>query len=283
MRILVGSALVLVLLAGCFAPSKTATRAISKVEASKKEIDKVDDRVIQHAAASAFGTQKALEAAPASPQVDAARKFNDRVRLTIGEPQVRDALEVERIVQGLLDEDRRSREIAEAKLRQRDAEVVGLQDRITKLEGQLTKREADRDETFLDISALADRFVRIRAIFRWAIVLVLVLVFGPLLFRVLGILVPVTGPFAEIFASIFAKAGGTILKAAPLAAQKAGYVASEQFAKTQEALEDVVLAVQRLREDADIEKKIDPILRDATDRRTSRPVIKEVKQRLKLA
>lgn len=249
---------------------------------TEQRINSTRDKEVESAKANAYGVAKALDRAGRSPEVSVAYTLNDRVRLALGEPPARDALEVDRIVSGLLSSDSDQKKSADKLLARRDAELVGLQDRLVKLEATLGNQEAKRDAQFLDFSGLADRFVRLRTWFWLGVGAIFVLLVGPLLFRVLAIVAPATGPVAGIFASIFASAGKTILKAVPEAAEKAGYVAAERFQQVQGALDDTVTAIQEARRIPHVREKLEPILDKATDERVSRPVIREVKQRLNL-
>lgn len=274
----------LTLVTGCFfsSPAKKAAAQLEAVAKTEQRIDHTEQQKVDFAKANAYGVSKALDRAERTPEVSVAYTLNDRVRLALGEPLAKDALEVDKIVAGLLSEEAKARQAAEKALAKRDGELVGLQDRLAKLEGTLAKQEDKRDEQFLDFADLATKFVRLRSWFWLGVGFLAVLFIAPLAFRVLAILVPASGPVAGIFSSLFASAGRTILKAVPAAAEKAGYVAAEQFHRVQGALDDTVSAIQEARKIPQVREKLEPILDDATDERVSRPVIREVKQRLKL-
>jgi hypothetical protein len=277
-------ALLSLVLSGCLfrSPTKKAEARLEAVAKTEKRIDHTEQQQVDFAKANAYGVSKALDRAEKTPEVSVAYTLNDRVRLALGEPQAKDALEVDRIVAGLLSEEAKARQSAEKALAKRDEQLVGLQDRLVKLEGTLAKQEDKRDEQFVDFAGLATKFVRLRSWFWLGVGFLGVLFIAPIAFRILAILVPASGPVAGIFSSLFGAAGRTILKAVPAAAEKAGYVASEQFHKVQGALDDTVSAIQAARKIPHVRKELEPILADATDERVSRPVIREVKQRLKL-
>lgn len=274
----------LVLLTGCLfsSPSKKAAGVLADVKQTEQRIDTAEQKKVDFAKANAYGVSKALDRAERTPEVSVAYTLNDRVRLALGEPQAKDALEVDRIVSGLLSEEAKARQSAEKALAKRDGELVGLQDRLAQLESKLEKQESRRDEKLLDFAGLADRFVRLRSWFWLAVSAVLALFLAPLLLRLLAIFLPVTGPVAGIFSVLFAKMGRSVLTALPGAAERAGYVASEKVKEVQHTLDDLVTAIQEARKNPDIREKLEPILDNVTDERVSRPVIREAKQRLKL-
>lgn len=272
------------LLAGCLFPSpgKKAAAALETVHKTEQRIDQQERQKVDFAKANAYGVSKALDRADKTPEVSVAYTLNDRVRLALGEPAAKDALEVDRIVSGLLSEEAKARQAAEKALAKRDSELVGLQERLAGLEAKLDKQNEAKDRQFLDFAGLADRFVRLRSWFWLAVFGLGFLFLAPILFRLLGIFVPATGPVAGIFSALFAKAGGMILNGASGAAEKAGYVAAGKVSALQHTLDDMVTAIQEARKDPDIRRKLEPLLDDATDERTSRPVIREAKQRLRL-
>lgn len=273
-----------VLVTGCLfnPPSKRAEKALADVAKTEQRIDTAEQKKVDFAKANAYGVSKALDRAERTPEVSVAYTLNDRVRLALGEPQAKDALEVDRIVSGLLSEEAKARQSAEKALAKRDSELVGLQDRLAQLESKLEKQESRRDEKLLDFAGLADRFVRLRSWFWLSVSVVLALFLAPLLLRLLAIFLPVTGPVAGVFSALFAKMGRSVLTALPGAAERAGYVASEKVKEVQHTLDDLVTAIQEARKNPDIREKLEPILDNVTDERVSRPVIREAKQRLKL-
>lgn len=267
------------LLAGCFLPSRKADTALKAVQKAEAKISAVNEEQVKFAATSAHATAKALDQAPESKAVDVAKQFNDRTVLALPKPEAKDALAVEKLVDALLAE----RKESAAQLAKYDAQLVGLQAKLEGLQKALDKAETKRDETLFSIAGLADFAAKLKW-WAWAIGLaVFALVFGPMLLRLLALFVPAAGPVAGIASLVLGKIGGSLISAVPGAASRAGYVAASAAERTNTALEDLVVAIQKARKsDPALAEQLDPILGQVTGPRDSQRVIREIKDKLRL-
>lgn len=113
---------------------------ILKETETKEKIDGVKNEIDEKGKAYVFGTGLALDRETnASPAVKIAKEFNDKAQVILGPPKVADAAEMQKIVGGLLSEQKKEREDA----RKREEKLIG-EVAILNLEREKLRVELDK-------------------------------------------------------------------------------------------------------------------------------------------
>lgn len=269
--------LLLVGLTGCFGGvgSKQAEKALAKVEAAESKIAAVDAQRDAMGRVYIRGADAALRRqTERTPAIEAAASLVSRAGLIYGAPGTADALQVERVVDGLVSADQTALEAARRDLAAMDARVAGLEQQLRAAEKGLAKAEDNRDGVMRTASAFADKYLRIRNLVIWAVIVLAGIVVLPAVLRIAALFAG--GPLGGLLASTAGWYARSVTSAVPGALAKAGAVASDQFNRVSDTLASVVVGVERAKkQDPRIKEALKAILLAETDR-AQRPVIEDV-------
>lgn len=266
----------IIFVSGCayWSPASKQARIEAKLNKAEKSVDTNKDKQIEKAAGYISGTKTALSyETNKSPAVRIAADLNE-IAGTIIPPSVSQVVEFKQIVEGLLSTNELIRANAEKKLDSKNAEIVGLQSKLIDLEKKLEKTEAKRDEIATENARMANIWFRIKQIGYWIAILCGIL----LISHVLSLVLPV--PYNSIFgilSGLLGGAGKVVFGLAPAAKSFAGVVSEKSFNLLHATANDIVNAVQELKEkDKEAYSKLKPLLEKHTDIDSTQPVIKKI-------
>ena len=268
---------------GCRSPLASEKKAAAAVTAVKVAIDAKADAITDKAKGQVFATGLAMERETnESPALLLAKSFNLRAGLTLGPPDYQSAVDYAAIVSGALSTNATLQAEALKKLSAKDAEIIGLQAKLTLLQGKLAKTEARRDEDYAKAAAEAETWSRLKW---WA----WFTAFGfvglsclPIGLKVASLAFPILAPVAGIFENLLGSCVKAVFRVVPAATASAGVVGAAAYEKVDTALNHVVLAVQRTKASpAPSIEELRGQLKHATDTQ-SRAVIAEKKAELNL-
>jgi len=266
-------------LMGCQNPFNKQLKIEKTIATAQDKIDKNQDNINQSSKGYVFGADYSLSLDPEpSPYSAIAKDLTSRSLLLTGQPDLQTALFYQTLIKDLLSTNENIRAEAQIKLNKKDRENSLLQSENVSLKNKLTKIENEKDELARQFAKDAQLKFRIKQVFWWAIWIVGIM----MLMHIISIVLP--PPYNSIF-SIVAGLLGLIIKSilsfAPKAANFAGVVGKQAYEVSEKTLKDVVLSIQEIKKsDPELFLKIEPILKDNTDREVSRPKIQEIKQKL---
>lgn len=269
----------LLLLSGCANPFKKQTRAIAQSQKVENQILQYERDLVDKGKTYVYGADHSLSLdTNRNIYSNVAKDMTERSLLALGNPDVKEAQNVKEIVGGLVSSNKLNKFIAEQKLQSIDDQVVRSQNKIDKLEEELGITQDRERKLALEHSALANKWVLLKRIF-WIGVWVIGIA---VLIHILSFILP--PPYNSLFGIVsgfvgfFAKGA---FKLAPKAQEFAGVVGKSVFDTSEKTLKQLVEVIQEARDrDPDVKNKLDPMLKDATDKETTRPKIAAVKKEL---
>lgn len=285
------SFILIIFLTGCLTPTQKDNAAKSKVEKSEKAIQSNKESQLNKATGYTFAADYSLNKDPSPSAFSVvAKDMTRRSLLASGVPEAKTGLEYQKIVDGLISTNEQEKVSARIQLDRKDKELILIQSKVSQLEKAKTKAEEERDKISEENAKYANLVVRIKRILnwiKWGIICVIVLricsLFLPPPYNIIGSI------FDSIFGGLF-KLGSKVL---PKAKEAAGLVSLEVHRESEETLKSLVAAIQKIRDtevkpqdievnptNLKIKKLIDPILKDYTNKETSRRKIIDIKTNL---
>lgn len=258
-------------LAGCLSnPLSRFKSAEAKVAAAKDKKEKVEEKIESKAVPYTFGAQYALgkEENPSKPVV-VAKSFLDSSLTITGPPSFKDSLEFKQIVDGLLATNQLVIKNAEKQLAAKNQEVIQLQGQVISLGEKLTIVEKIRDDISLKNSEMANRWNMLKRIFWWGVWIAGFFIASQILSQILP------APYGSIF-GVLSLLGGLFIKIVssviPKTKEIGGVVAKSTYDSTNETLKQIILGVQKARQDESVAEKLDLELKAALDVSSKRKV-----------
>lgn len=269
----------LLLLNGCFSPLDLFRRAEKKVDKAEQAIAHNKDETIEQARGYIFAADYALGLDPLPSKFSMVGKsMTQRSLTTLGPPSMEAVLEYQKIINGLVSSNAVLVKKAEAALREKDAEVIGLQTRLNELEGKLSVAEREKDRLAEKHALMANKWSSLVKWIKWIVGGFLFFFVGGFLLKVAAVAMPALGPVASIIDSVLGGVGKMVFRISGDTAKKAAGVVDETYKDT---LSDLVEAVQEIKtKQPETFAKIEPILKDKTSKNITRPVINKVKAEL---
>jgi len=269
------------LLTGCIGgrPIWKQNRSEKALENAKYQIEENRNKTDKKAIGFTYGADWSLSLDPEPSRYSVtAKSMTERSLLSSGMPDIQTALEFQKIVQGLVSSNFFIQKEAKTQLYKKELEVSRLQSQSEMLEIKLGKAE-DKAKVVAEANAsLANKWSRLMI---WGKLIIGVVIFGFVLRLVAAVLPPPYSGIGGIIDITFGSIFKLITRAMPKVKEYANVVGKETFDVSEKTLTSLVGAIQQARDKhLDIKEKIDPILRDFTDKEISRPKITEIKESL---
>lgn len=272
-------------LAGCFSdPLSRLKNAQAKVEAAQTKKEKTEEKVVSKAVPYTFGALYSLGKVeePSKPVIIAKNLLDSSLTIT-GPPSFRDSLEFKQIIDGLMDTNMVKIKAAEGRLAAKNQEVIQLQGQIEGLGKDLEKANSKFTQISLLNSEMANKWNLLKRIFWWGVAIAGLFILS----EILSVALP--QPYGSIF-GILSFLGGLVVKfissVMPRSKEIGSVVSKTTFDQSETALRHLILSINTARQDEELKKKLDPILKDNTtkdgDGDGSRTKIDEVKKNMNL-
>lgn len=285
--------LIILLGTGCFGGPLKRFLGIQKAEIkTEQKIDKNKDETTEKAKQFIHGTGTALTADPnPSKYSEVAYDLNKRAEIVLGPPNYKEALEIDKIVAGLLSTNIQIKVNAQKALDKKDNEIVGLQGQLKELQVKLGKIEEEKDALGLKNSQLANTWQKIK----WWFWFIIWAVIGMFVFRVvMAVVPPPYNSVGFIVDGAFGIIGKLIFRALPKAAEYAHVVSKDIHQTSEKALHSLVDAIETIRhqeikpedvtpqaQNIQVKDLIDSTLLKVTDTDTREKIL-DVKKKLNL-
>lgn len=266
------------LLVGCFNPLKRFTSSKNKIqETEQKVVAKTNDK-FEYSVGYVYGANRALQQ-DTNPSIysNLARDLTERSLVITGLPKPKEVASFQQIVDGKLSTNIVENKKADELLKRKDSEIIGLQKNIDELNAKLDKQEKQFVKQSEENAKDAQLMVTLRRWFRIAMFSIA----GLIGFRIASIFIPQLAPFGMILDAV----GGGLFKlfsnALPKAKEAAGLVSKGAYDLSEKTLHQLVDAIETAKQqDPKVKETLGVILKDITDKDTTRPKILEVKKNL---
>ncbi len=151
-------------------PSEKANKAEQKVEQVKHDIDKKDDILIENGRGYLYGSLYSMSLDPfPSIYTTVAKSLGERAQIAIGSPEMAEIIQLREIVNNLVSSNKDLVIKGNKQLKDKDLEVVNLQQSINKLQDTLQVKEDKLKQINETNAGLADKFVKLKSIFWWIV------------------------------------------------------------------------------------------------------------------
>lgn len=280
---------------GCFGGPLKKFLGIQKTEIKTElKIDKNKDKTVDKAKQFVHGTGSALVADPnPSKYSEVAYDLNKRAEIVLGPPPYKEALEIDKIVAGLLSTNTQIKINAQKALETKDNEIVDLQMELNELHIKLDKIEEEKDKISLKNSVLGQKWHTLIKWIKWVFWGIIIGIILAVISQILSVVLP--PPYNGIFSIVALIVGGVgkmLFKLVPNAKSVAKVVDQGIHEESKIALTHLVSALQEIRskeinsENLPAQKLkfshlIDPILKDKTNLDSRKEIIK-IKEQLHL-
>lgn len=254
--------------------------------------------VLEQAGQMVYATGVALDRFTASytnifPAIKVAKDLNERASLTLGPPDLDDAIYLRQMVDDLLSENAKIKARGEEELRGKDHEITDLQTSRDTLKGDLAKVEAKLAADYKRAATKAEKWEKLVG---W--IHKIMWIIGISIATVIGVnvaamayppLLPVAAIVNRLTGGIFGGLGAAVFRLIPTAKKSAGVVdesnhvaLQQEHAVSETTLSHLVTAIGNLRNEKPevFETVVKPYLKDTTSDDLSRPKIKEVQAKL---
>lgn len=275
-------AVILALAVGCASPAQKKEKLEAKKEAKQEQLSTNKVAQVKQGAGMADAALHVIRKNPSPTIYDDVATMSLETSLLAFQaadvmPPSYEILKYRKMVDDLISTNAVIKAAASNQLQQVRATLAATEHREQTLSGELGKLQAKLDEVNAENAALATTWSRLKHLFWWIVwgvvgvfVIRLVAAVLPPPYNSFGFIVDhIIGFFAKGVFAIFSKAKDT-----------AGVVAKDAYELSESTLKQVVEAVQQARSDKKIAAVIDPILKDETDKNSTRLKITEVKKQL---
>jgi hypothetical protein len=196
-----------------------------------------------------YGTGQALKADPEKDKFNTvASDLNNRAELIVGPPPYEQAIEMDKIVAGLLSTNKQLKLDAEKLLGKKDAEIIGLQEKLADLEGKLNKIQKEKEDVSFQNSVLANKW---HSLVKWVKIVFWAVVIGAglaLLSQLLSVILP--PPYNGVFSAAAIMVSWLVrmvFSLFPNSKQFAKVIPQEEYQKSENTLKSLVDALQEIR------------------------------------
>ncbi|MEK6879992.1 MAG: hypothetical protein AABY22_10310 [Nanoarchaeota archaeon] len=259
----------------CQSPMFKWLKTEKNVQETKQNISKNKDNTVDAAKGYIYGANYSLKLDPnPNKYSEVAEKFTERATDVLGPPQLEEIIILKQIVNDLLSTNQSIIIRGEKELAEKDSQAINLQQENQELKEELTENEAKRDKVSFTNASLANKWVSIKRIFWWIVWAFI----GITLLRIFSAIVP--PPWNSVGFIVDYIFGGLIrgIFAILPKAKDTAKVVNQEYNTT---LSHIVEAIQEVKnKDNDTFKKLEPYLKDVTNKEVSRPLIEKTKQNL---
>ncbi len=166
----------------------------------------------------------------------------------MGPPNYKEALEIDKIVAGLLSTNVQIKIDAQKALDKKDNEIIGLQTELNKLQVKLGKIEEEKDKIGLENSVLGQKWRNLVLWFKWIFWIVVIGIVLAVVSQILAVVLP--PPYNGIFSIVALIVGGIgrmLFKLIPNARSVAKAVPQEIHEQSEKTLHSIVDAIETVR------------------------------------
>lgn len=282
---------------GCFGgPLKNFLGIQKKEDKTEQKIDKNKDETIEKARQFVHGTGTALQSDPSpSRYSEVAYGLNKRAEIVLGPPNYKEALEIDKIVAGLLSTNTQIKIDAQKSLDKKDNEIVGLQAELNKLQVKLGKIEEEKDKISLENSVLGQKWHSLIKWIKWIFWGIVIGIILAVVSQILSVALP--PPYNGIFSIVALIVGGIgkmLFKLVPNAKSVTGVIDKKIHETSEKTLHSLVDAIEVIRNqeikpediapqshNVKIKDIIDQTLLEITDKDTREKIL-DIKKKLNL-
>lgn len=271
------AACVCLILTGCINPFSKFLKQEKEIDKTQQKIEAVHLNRDELSKGYVYGANLALEKETNnSPNINIAKEFTDKSLIITGLPNAQNAADFSQIVEGKLSTNKVENKYADELLRLKNKQIILLEKDVEKLTSKLEKQEEAFKEQAMQNAKDAQLIYNIRKWFRLAM-------FGFLGFigiRIASLFIPALAPIGNILDFTVGGLFKIATKTLPKAKEAAGVVAKESYELSEKTLNSLVQAIQQARQNTDVKTVLDPILKDVTDKETTRVKILDKKKEL---
>lgn len=263
---------------GCANPFKNFLKKEDKIAQTQQKIQVNKDNQNDLSSVYVYGISYVLSKDNNKNEYSTiAKDFADKSLLVTGNPPAKDALQMKKIVDGLVSTNKDDIALATKLLEEKDKQILKLEKKQSELEDRLGKQNEDLIKTAEQNAKDAQLMVTLRRWFRISIFSIL----GLIGFRLACVFVPQLMPIGLILDNLLGGLFKITTKALPKAADAAGLIAKETHELSEKTLQHLVEGIEEFKaKHPDIKDSLKLILKDITDKDTTRVKILDVKKDL---
>lgn len=262
---------------GCQTPIGKFLGLSKKVETTKQDIAKNNDKLNNDVISYVYGADFALSL-DKNPNIysSTAKNMTDHALVISGPPSLSEVNRLKEIVNNLTSTNKDLVLKGEKQLKEKDNEVIVLQKQNEELSNKLIKQEEKLKEVNQENANLASKWARVITIFWWSVWIIS----AGFILSIIGKILP--PPYNNIAAILGIPIGFVVklfIGLLPSIKESAGVVAAKLHDESQITLEKLVLSIEELRKTKpQAFGELEPILKNKTDSEITRPKIQSIKQ-----
>lgn len=163
-------------------PSEKANKAEQKVEQVKHDIEKKDDILIENGRGYLYGSLYSMSLDPfPSVYTTVAKSLGERAQIAIGYPEMTEIIQLREIVNNLVSSNKDLVIKGNKQLKDKDLEVVNLQQSINKLQDTLQVKEDKLKQINENNSILASKWTSLKVWIYWIVGIIVFCVIGSII------------------------------------------------------------------------------------------------------